>query len=713
MKNRIIQHLWLYAFLFFSGSIIGQEITLDKIHSGYYRTQSIDGINSMNDGEHYSVLEAHGIVQYSYKTGQKIKTIVRGNYQHYTFSDDENQILLLKEQQSIYRHSFLGKFDVKNLKTGKVINLNNGDWIQEPKFSPNGNFVAFISQNNLYYQDLNTEKITQITHDGEYNRIINGLADWVYEEEFGHANMYQWAKNSEAIAFVRFDESQVREMNMQIYQGELYPQDFRFKYPKAGEENSKVSAHIFQLKSDKTYKINLNNYENYYIPQVFATANPNEVALAVSNRHQNKLEIIKINTQTFATQKILTETDPAWIETDNLTLEFLTDNSFLWTSERDGFRQLYWYNPDGKLKKQITKGNWEVTDYYGFNPKTKEVFLQTTEKGSTNRVIAKININSGKKTLISGVDGQNKADFSQSFQYFINTHSSATQPHRFTLKDIHGNTLRELKNNDEVWRKLAQDNFVSKEFFTIPNEAGDMMNAWIIKPKNFDANQKYPLLMHQYSGPGSQQVSNSWDNGNTLWFNHLAQKGYIIVCVDGRGTGYRGTKYKKITYKNLGKYEIEDQIATTKWLSNLPYIDKERIGIFGWSFGGYMATLAMTKGADIFKLGIAVAPVTSWRFYDTIYTERFLQTPQENPQGYDENSPLHFAHLLKGKYLLIHGTADDNVHYQNAVEMAEALIQQNKEFEFMTYPDKNHGIYGGKTRPHLYQKMTNFILDNL
>lgn len=711
--RKIIIRAAVFACLSFSAVGFGQEISLDKIYAGHYRTQSINGINSMKDGEHYTTLESQGIAQYSYKTGQKTREIVRGNYEHYTFSADENQILLLKEQQPIYRHSFLGKFEVKNLQTGKSIHLNNGDWLQEPKFSPNGNFVAFISENNLYYQDLNTEKITQITHDGKYNHIINGLADWVYEEEFGHADMYQWAKNSEAIIFVRFDESNVREMNMQIYQKSLYPQDFRFKYPKAGEDNSKVSAHLFQLKTSKTQEINLDNFENYYIPKVFATANPNEVALAVSNRHQNKLEIIKINTQNFSTQKILTETDAAWIETDKLTLEFLSDNSFLWASEGDGFRHLYWYNANGKLKKQITKGNWEITDYYGFNPKTQEVFIQTTEKGSTNRVVSKININSGKKAIIAGLDGQNKADFSQSFQYFINTHSSAKQPHQFTLKDIHGKTLRELRNNDEAWQKLTQDNFVSKEFFSIPNEAGDQMNAWIIKPKNFDPNKKYPVLMFQYSGPGSQQVSNAWDNGNTLWFNHLAQKGYIIVCVDGRGTGYRGTKYKKITYKNLGKYEIEDQIVAAKWIGNQSYIDKERIGIFGWSFGGYMATLAMTKGAEVFKLGIAVAPVTSWRFYDTIYTERFLQTPQENPQGYDENSPLHFAHLLKGKYLLIHGTADDNVHYQNAVEMAEALIQQNKQFEFMTYPDKNHGIYGGKTRPQLYQKMTDFILQNL
>ena len=691
-----------------------QEITLNKIHSGYYRTEYIYGINSMNDGEHYTVLEKDGIIKYSYKTGKKIETILEAKIQDYTFSHDESKVLVLNEQQPIYRHSFLGKYHVVNLsKNGKITALNNGNWVQEPKFSPDGRFVAFISGNNLYYQDLSSEKITQITFDGEKNKIINGLADWVYEEEFGHADMYQWAKNSESLVFVKFDESQVKEMNMQVFNGNLYPQDFRFKYPKAGEENSKVSVYAYDLKLNKSTQINLANFETYYIPQVFQTAQPNEIAIATSNRHQNKLEIIKINTKNYSTKKILTETDAAWIETDNLSLEFLEDNSFLWASERDGFRHFYWYTPDGKLKKQITKGNWEITDYYGFSPKNSEILVQTTEKGSTNRVVSKINIKTGKKQIVSESNGTNNADFSKSFQYFINTHSSAEQPNTYTLRDFNGKTLRELQNNNSALKKLQSDGFVTKEFLQIPNKNGDQMNAWMIKPKDFSPNKKYPVLMYQYSGPGSQQVSNVWDGRNTIWFNLLAQKGYIVLCVDGRGTGYRGTKYKKATYKNLGKYEIEDQIAAAQWVGSQNFVDAGRIGIFGWSFGGYMASLAMTKGADVFKVGIAVAPVTTWRYYDTIYTERYLQTPQENPQGYDENSPINFAGLMKGKYLLIHGTADDNVHYQNAVEMAEALIQKNKEFEFMTYPDKNHGIYGGNTRLHLYQKMTNFILNNL
>lgn len=696
-----------------SVSAFSQEITLDKIYSGYYRGKNIAGIASLKNGENYAVIEQGGIAKYSYKTSQKEGNIVDGNFQSYIFNDDESKILLLKESEPIYRHSFLGKFDVKDLKSGKVLSLNNGNFVQEPTFSPDGTKVAFIVDNNLYYQELSSGKIIQITNDGKKNSILNGLADWVYEEEFGHARQYEWTKNSDAIVFVKSDESAVPEMYIPIYGKQLYPSEMRFKYPKAGEKNSIVSAQLFRLDSGKTTPLNLGSFKNYYIPNVYKTAKADEMMLITSDRIQNASDVLKVNTKTGNITKLFTESDDKWVDTDNVTLEFLDDNSFIWGSERDGNRHLYWYDQNGKLKKQITKGNWEVTDYYGYNPKTKEVLVQTTEKGSINKVVSKINIETGKSTLLSNAEGNNSASFSGNYNYFIETSSSAKKPYTFVLKDGNGKTVKELQNNNEQLKKLEADNFVTKEFFTIPNEAGDQMNAWIMKPKNFDPNKKYPLFMYQYSGPGSQSVTNSWDAGNGLWFNHLVQKGYIVACVDGRGTGFKGTKFKKVTYMNLGKYEIEDQIAAAKWLGMQSYIDKDRIGIFGWSFGGYMASLALTKGADVFKTGIAVAPVTNWRYYDTVYTERFMRTPQENAKGYDENSPTEFANLLKGKFLLIHGTADDNVHFQNSMEFAEALIQNKKQFEFMAYPDKNHGIYGGNTRPQLYQMMTDFLLKNL
>ncbi len=694
-------------------SLSAQEITLDKIYSGYYRGKGIAGITSMKNGENYLVIEQGGIAKYSYKTSQKEGNLVDGQFESYEFSDDESKILLQKQSQPIYRHSFLGVYDVKDLKSGKTISLNDGKPVQEPRFSPDATKVAFIVDNNIFYQDLNSGKITQVTEHGVKNKILNGLADWVYEEEFGHARLYEWTKNSDAILFVKLDETEVPEIYIPIYGKTLYPSEMRYKYPKAGEKNSVASAHIYQLSDGKKTKVNLDSFKHYYIPNVIQTAKADEIVLITSDRIQNASDVLKVNTKTGAVQKLFTETDDKWIDTDSPTLEFLEDNSFLWGSERDGNRHLYWYDKDGKLKKQVTKGNWEVTDYYGFNPKSKEIYIQTTEKGSINKVVSKINIENGKSQLISNADGNNSANFSKNYNYFIETSSTAAKPYTYVLKDGNGKVVKELQNNDAQLQKLKADNFTEKEFITIPNEAGDQMNAWIIKPKNFDKNKKYPLFMFQYSGPGSQQVANSWDNGNAIWFEMLAQKGYIVACVDGRGTGYKGAKFKKVTYMNLGKYEIEDQIAAAKWFGNQSYIDKSRIGMFGWSFGGYMTSLAMTKGADVFKMGIAVAPVTNWRYYDSVYTERFLRTPQENPDGYDKNSPTEYANLLKGKFLLIHGTADDNVHFQNSMEFSEALIQNKKQFDFMAYPDKNHGIYGGQTRPQLYQKMTDFILENL
>lgn len=708
-----MKKIFLSVSLLAAVALFSQEITLDKIYSGYYRGKSISGIASLKGGDSYVVIEPAGIAKYSYKTSQKEGNIVDGKFESYIFSSDESKILLLKESEPIYRHSYLGIFDVKDLRTGKMISLNNGNAVQEPTFSPDGNKVAFIADNNLFYQDLNSGKIIQITTDGKKNSILNGIADWVYEEEFGHAKLYEWTQNSDAIVFVKSDETEVPEMYIPIYGKQLYPSEMRFKYPKAGEKNSIVSAQLFRLDSGKTVALDLSDFKNYYIPNVIKTSNPDEIILITSARTQNASDVLKVNTKTGKIQKLFTETDEKWVDTDNVTMEFLPDNSFIWGSERDGNRHLYLYDENGKLKKQITKGNWEVTDYYGYNPKTYEVFVQTTEKGSINKVVSKININSGKSTLLSNAEGNNSANFSSNFNYFIETSSSASKPYTFVLKDNNGKTVKELQNNDELLKKLQADNLVTKEFFTIPNDVGDQMNAWILKPKDFDRNKKYPVFMYQYSGPGSQSVSNSWDAGNGLWFNHLVQKGYLVVCVDGRGTGFKGTKYKKSTYMNLGKYEIEDQIAAAKWLGKQSYVDASRIGIFGWSYGGYMASLALTKGADVFKTGIAVAPVTNWRYYDTVYTERFLRTPQENPKGYDENSPTEYANLLKGKFLLIHGTADDNVHFQNSMEFAEALIQNKKQFEFMAYPDKNHGIFGGQTRPQLYQKMTDFLLENL
>jgi dipeptidyl-peptidase-4 len=486
-----------------------------------------------------------------------------------------------------------------------------------------------------------------------------------------------------------------------------------FKYPKAGEKNSEVSLHIYDVASKGTQKVNLSQYSDFYIARMQWTNENNVLSAQVLNRHQDNLDLLFIDGNSGATKVVLNEKDKAYVDvTDNLT--FLKDNSFIWTSEKDGFNHIYVYDKTGKLKNQVTKGNWEVTNYYGFDEITNTVFYQSVENGSINRDIYSINLNGKNKVRLSKSTGTNAATFSPNFQYFITTFSSATQPTTYTLNEAKkGAQVKVIENNVALASKLKGYNLPSKEFFVLKTAKGNELNAWILKPKDFDPNKKYPVFMYQYSGPGSQQVNNDWNSNDDYWFQMLAQQGYIVACVDGRGTGFKGAAFKKVTQKELGKYEVEDQIDAAIVIGNYPYVDKNRIGIWGWSYGGFMASNCLLKGADVFKMAIAVAPVTNWRFYDSIYTERYMQTPQENASGYDENSPINHVNKLKGKFLLIHGSGDDNVHVQNSMQMIEALIQANKQFDSEIYPDKNHGIYGGKTRIQLFTKMTNFIKDNL
>lgn len=709
MKKNIIA---LSFFCF--GAVYSQEITLEKIYNQFYQENYITGIRSMKDGNHYTTLTPKGITKHSYTETEKTESLLAGNFLDYTFSKDEKKVLTLKKHTPLYRRSFLGVFEVTDLKTGKKITLNHGKEIQEPSFSPDSKKIAFVAENNLFFQDLETKKITQITFDGEKNKILNAIADWVYEEEFAQTQLYQWTFDSQNIVFVKSDESLVKQVNLPTYQNQLYPNDLIFKYPKAGEENSKVSAHLYNITNKKISEIDLSSFKNYYIFRIIASEFSNDIILLTSERTQNATDVLKLNPNSLQIKKLFTEKDEKWIENDHITLSFIDKNHFIFSSERNGFNQLYLYNTNGKLIKNIIhKGNFDITEYYGYDAKKNEIILQTTEKGNLNRTISKINLKNLKSTIISQPTGHNNGDFSQNFNYFIEKHSTASTPPIFTLKNNEGKKIKELTHNHHLTEKLKKDGYIDKEFLKIPNQKGDLMNAFMIKPKNFDPSKKYPVLMYQYSGPGSQSVSNSWNSRNDLWFNILANHGVLVLCVDGRGTGFQGTEFKKSTYKNLGKLELEDQISAAQWISKQGYADSGRIGIFGWSFGGYISSLALTKGADIFKLGIAVAPVTHWKYYDTIYTERFMLTPQENSTGYEQNSPTNFAHLMKGKFLLIHGSADDNVHIQNTMEFSDALIKNGKQFELMIYPDKNHSIGGKNTRLHLYELMTQFILKNL
>ncbi|MGB6269331.1 MAG: S9 family peptidase, partial [Olleya sp.] len=584
---------------------------------------------------------------------------------------------------------------------------------QEPTFSPDGKKIAYGLNNNLYVKNLITGETKQFTFDGEKNKVINGITDWVYEEEFAFVRAFDWNADSNKIAFIRFDETDVPEFSMDVYGKELYQTQTVFKYPKAGEKNAEVSLHIYDLDTNKTQDVKVNKeYKDFYIPRIKWSSAPNMLSAQYLNRHQNQLDLWMIDADENKSYLVLEEKDKAYIDvTDNLT--FLKDKSFIWTSEKDGYNHIYHYSKKGKLINQVTKGNWEVTDYYGYDDKTDRIFYQSVENGSINRDVYAIKLNGTGKQRLTQKEGTNNADFSADFSLFINTFSNATTPYLYTLNDAKtGQVLKSIKDNSALKTTLNDYQLSKKEFSTISINGNDL-NMWMIKPANFDATKQYPLFMYQYSGPGSQQVANRWNSANDYWYQMLAQQGYIVVCVDGRGTGLKGADFKKVTQNELGKYEVEDQIDAAKLLAARSYIDSSRIGIWGWSYGGFMSSNALFKGNDVFKMAIAVAPVTSWRFYDSIYTERYMTTPQENASGYDENSPINHVDKLEGDFLLIHGTGDDNVHVQNTMRMIEALIQANKQFEWMIYPDKNHGIYGGNTRLHLYTKMTKFINDKL
>ncbi|WP_339887571.1 S9 family peptidase [uncultured Flavobacterium sp.] len=713
-------------FLFTSLSIVAQQkITLEEIWSGAFRTQSMDELQAMKNTNQYTVLDFNRtsrstqIDLYDFATLEKVSTLIDSkdfpeltSIDSYTFDKAEKKILIASNSAPIFRHSFTADYFVYDISSKKLSKFTSKQ-IQEPTFSSDGTKIAYAFENNLYVYDELSGSHLQITSDGKKNSIINGITDWVYEEEFAFVRAYDWNSNGTKIAYIRFDESEVPEFSMDMYNQGLYPTQEVFKYPKAGEKNAVVSLYMYDLKTGKSQKINLGDYTDFYIPRIKWTNDSNILSVQVMNRHQNNLDLHFVDSNSGKTTIVLNEKDKAYVDiTDNLT--FLKDNSFIWTSEKDGFNHIYHYDKNGKLKKQITSGKWEVTNYYGFNEKSGMIYYQSVENGSINRDVYSIKIDGKSKTRLSSKTGTNGATFSPNFDYYINSFSSATQAPSYTLNESKsGKEIKKILSNEEAEEKLAKYGVSAKEFFTLKTEKGHELNAYIIKPADFDASKKHPVFMTQYSGPGSQEVHNSWNSYNDYWFYMLAQKGYIIVCVDGRGTGFKGADFKKVTYKELGKYEVEDQIDAAKVIGKYDYVDASRIGIWGWSYGGFMSSNCILKGNDVFKTAIAVAPVTSWRYYDSIYTERYMQTPQENASGYDDNSPINHVKKLKGNYLLIHGTADDNVHVQNTMKMVEALVQANKQFDWAIYPDKNHGIYGGATRLQLFTKMTNFIQEKL
>ncbi len=707
-----------------SVSAQNKDITLEEITGGAFRTEHLSALRSLNNGKEYSLqnydkdAKSSTIDVYDYKNGKKVRTLVNSNdldgidyIISYKFNKDETKLLLATKLKQIYRRSSVGTYYVYDLKT-KDLSLLSENQIQEPTFNHNGTKVAYGFENNLYIKDLSSEATKQITNDGKINSIINGITDWVYEEEFAFVRAFDWNKTGDKIAFLRFDETNVPEYSMDIMGEALYPTDQVFKYPKAGEENAKVSLHIYDLASGNTSDIDVSEYHNYYIPRIMWTEEANLLSVQLINRHQNILDLVLVDVTNNSSSLLHQEKDDAYVDIkDDLT--FLKNNSFIWSSEKSGWNHLYLYDKNGKNEKQLTKGDWEVTRYYGFDENSGRIFYQSTKNGSINRDVYTVSIQGTDNVRLSKSTGSNSASFSSDFSCFINTFSNATTPYVYTLNDSkNGKELREIKNNNALKDKLKAYKMSPKEYSTISINGNDL-NMYMIKPLDFDENKEYPLFMYQYSGPGSQSVSNKWGGSNDYWHQMLAQEGYIIVCVDGRGTGLKGRDFKKVTQLELGKYEVEDQIAVAQKMGELTYIDANRIGIWGWSYGGFMSSNCLFQGNDTFSMAIAVAPVSSWRFYDTIYTERYMQTPQENASGYDNNSPISHVNELEGDFLLVHGGADDNVHLQNTLRLTEALVQANKQFDWAIYPDKNHGIYGGNTRNHLFSKMTKFIRESL
>ena len=724
-----MKNAFLLSFLFvaFSNSGIAQALSVEKIWKNYeFRGEGIEGFRSMQDGLHFTRLNdkngeqsisKHEITN-SNGAGTVLISAEKLAYQgdkitidDYFFNEDETKVLLTTQTTSIYRRSYTAVHFLFDLKTGTLTALDEKHQPQTlAEYSPDGTMVSYIYKNDLYVKDIASGKVKKLTQDGKRNKVINGTTDWVYEEEFSITKAYDWSPDSKYIGFLRFNEKEVKEFNLTYY-GELYPQNYSYKYPKAGEDNSKVTAHIVTVKSGKISPIDLGEYE--YIPRIEWSGNSNKLILQTLNRHQNDLKyhLIDLKGKKISQKVFFQEKSDSYVEIDNNLLILSDGNTILRTSEADGFNHIYKLSFDGK-SEQITKGNWDVIEFYGIDEKEGQIYFSAAQKDAISKGIYRINLDGSVISSISSETGYNEAEFTTGMKYFVKTYSNANTPPVYTLCDNLGKEISVLEDNIKLKTTLSGYNLSKKEFVKFQS-GNTTLNGWMIKPVNFNPNQKYPVYVTIYGGPGHNEVSDSWDGNDYLYHQLLAQKGYIVVSVDPRGTMYRGSAFKKSTYLQLGKLETEDFINTAKELQKLPYVDPNRIGIQGWSFGGFMTSLAMTKGADYFKMGISVAPVTNWRYYDNIYTERFMRTPKENENGYDDNSPINFVHLLKGKYFLIHGSGDDNVHYQNSMEMINALVRANKQFDLFIYPNRNHGIYGGNTRNHLFTMMLDYTLENL
>lgn len=715
----------LFAFLLLGHSFTysqQKQITLEDLYQKHtFSSENVAGFNSMKDGQYYTTIENDDLVKKSFATGATVAILARGAdlktsegaaiaLYGYELSADEKKLLLYTQVTPIYRRSSKAIPYVYDLQTKQLTKVSDTK-VLHATFSPDATKVAYVRDNNLFYKDLVSGKETQVTTDGKWNHIINGNCDWVYEEEFEFSRAFQWSPKGDYLAYYKFDESQVKEYTMAIYDS-LYPLQYSYKYPKAGENNSVVNIYVYNLKNGRSQKMDLGSETNQYIPRIKWTQDNETLCIYRMNRLQNKLELLLNNVQNGNNRLLYTEENKYYIEIND-DLVFLKDGKhFLLTSEKDGYRHIYLFDMNGRQVNQLTKGHYDIASVEGIDENRKLVYYIAAKYSPMDRQLFAVSFNGKNEKQLTQERGWHHVSFSADNSYYIDNYSNINTPPVINLCDRTGKVIRNLKDNQHLRHTMQEYELSKAIFIRIPNSKGDTLNGWMLKPTRFDPAHKYPVLFCNYGGPGSQQVRDAW-GAVSFWHQLLAEKGYVIVSVDNTGTGFRGEEFKKKTYLRLGELEIEDQIDAAKYLGTFTYIDKNRIGHWGWSFGGFMSALAITKGADVFKAAISVAPVTSWRYYDNIYTERFMRTPLENPKGYEETSPINFVDRIKGKYLIIHGTADDNVHFQNSVMMVDAMIRKNIPFESAYYPNKNHGIYGGNTPLHLWTRMTQFILTNL
>ncbi len=723
--NNMIKYISILLILVSSSLVIAQKkIKVENFYDGTFSAERVRSFNWMKDGQFYSELKSNKITRSNITDASKVTTLFDGsknnvNIQDYSFSADEKKILIVTNRESIYRRSFTAEYYVYDVVNDKLTKLSNGGPQSYATFSPDGKKVAFVRKNNLFVTALVNMSESQLTDDGEFNKIINGSTDWVYEEEFSITKAFFWSPDSKKIAFIKFDESSVKEYNMQLWRdGTLYPEDYVYKYPKAGEDNSVVEVYVQNLEDGRRKKIDIGSEKDIYIPRITWTKNPNLLSVQRLNRLQNRLDILHADTRNGSSSVVYSDKSSTYVDitfTDDL-MYLENGKQFLFSSERDGYKHFYLHGMDGQLIRQVTKGNWEAESFVALDQNSKKpvLYYLSTEDSPLERHLYQVRLDGKQKLKLSKDDGVNRVDMSADAKYYVINNSSAVRPLKVSLYQNKGNKLiKDLKTNTRLAKTAKEYKLAEKQFFQFKTVDQSTLNGFFLYPNNFDSAKRYPVLLYQYSGPGTQDAMNTWGGSHYYFHQMLTQNDYIVAVVDTRGGGGRGAAFKKMTYKQLGKLEAEDHIEAAKFFGKQSFIDKDRIGIWGWSFGGYMSSLVMMKGAAYFKAGIAVAPVTTWRFYDTIYTERYLQKPQDNPSGYDDNSPNSHAEKLKGNFLLIHGTGDDNVHFQNSVTLQNKLISAGKDFNSFYYPDKAHGIGGISTRHHLYKMMQRFVLENL